>query len=252
MDCRSKCLSKTLLTKSTESTSGWLGGNTESSVSSSLFLQGICFEGSKLYHRVKISLEKGRSARLIWVPACVKGKEKKKTKRENEMFPSIFASSNIMKIIGQACFRGTKRCHAHDTKHWWISFLKPGDVLYFQVWKKCSWLLNTMRVRGADSISHSAVENPCLTLQLAPVFKVPQPQIQPATDYVMLWHEFSRKKKNLCVRGPWKNPRVDFLIGITADPWTTCSSAGDRMASWTPGHTSTHLYLNTLCSSAVM
>lgn len=55
---------------------------------------------------------------------------------------------------------------------------------------------------GADSISHSAVENPCLTLQLAPVFKVPQPQIQPATDYVMLWHEFSRKKKNLCVRGP--------------------------------------------------
>ena len=50
-----------------------------------------------------------------------------------------------------------------------------------------------MRVRGADSISHSAVENPCLTLQLAPVFKVPQPQIQPAMRHVVLGDMFSQK-----------------------------------------------------------
>ena len=49
------------------------------------------------------------------------------------MFQSIFAPSNIMKIIRQACFREKKRCNTHDTKHWWISFFKPGDVLYFQV-----------------------------------------------------------------------------------------------------------------------
>lgn len=59
-----------------------------------------------------------------------------------------------------------------------------------------------MRVRGADSTPHSAVENLRVTLQLALVFKVPQPQIQLTTDYVVLWHEFGRKKKNLCVSGP--------------------------------------------------
>ena len=52
---------------------------------------------------------------------------------------------------------------------------------------------------GADSTPNSAVENPHLTFQLAPIFKVPQPQIQPTTDYVALWHKFSRKKKTFCV-----------------------------------------------------
>ena len=72
-------------------------------------------------------------------PVWKERKQEKKRERENEMFQSIFAPSNIMKIIRQACFREKKRCNTHDTKHWWISFFKPGDVLYFQVWlsKKC-------------------------------------------------------------------------------------------------------------------
>ena len=117
-----------------------------------------------------------------FLPVWKERKKGKKKERENEMFQFIFASSNIMKIIGQACHREKKRCNTHDTKHWWISFFKPGDVLCFHVWlskkckkKKMQLTLEPHEGWEADSTPHSAVENPRLTFQLAPIFKVPQP-----------------------------------------------------------------------------
>lgn len=77
------CYSQLRLTRSIGSSMGCWDRAPGSSFPSSFFLQGICLEGSKLYHSMKISLENGKSARLICVPAY--GKWKKWRERERKM-----------------------------------------------------------------------------------------------------------------------------------------------------------------------
>lgn len=99
------------LTRSIGSSVGCLDGAPGSSFPSSFFLEGICLEGSKLYHSMKISLENGKSARLICVPAY--GKWKKRRERENETFKLVFVLSGKTKTTGRACLK------AEATQYWW-------------------------------------------------------------------------------------------------------------------------------------
>lgn len=122
---------RTWLTKSIGSINGWSGWNTESSFSSPFFLRDICLEGSKLYHRVKISLENGKSAKLIWVPAYVKWRGRGEQRREKVTCLNSYLLPLIqLRLLGKLAL-GFKTCNTHVLKHRWIFFFKPEDVLYF-------------------------------------------------------------------------------------------------------------------------